>query len=319
MNSNLRKKDMVNFVSSKEIGIFFILLFLCFILSFISPQFLSLSNLINVLRQTSLVAIGAAGMTFVIISGGIDLSIGSILGFSSMVAAIIMNSNGNPWIAILVGLLCGAILGLINGLFISLFKLQPFIVTLCMMIVLRGTIYIFTGGNSIYNFSETFRFLGNGNCFSIPFPIILMFIIYLLTFFLMRNTKVGRFIYAIGDSEKSSIVYGIPYRKYKTIAYTISGIFAAFAGLILAARLDAFTATAGQNYELEVIAAVVVGGTRLSGGEGSVWGSLIGALILGIIKNGLNLLLVSQSFQQITIGLLLLLVVAFDGLRKEIS
>jgi len=293
-----------------------VLIFLCFFMIFASPSFFTVVNIINILNQTIIVAIGAIGMTFVIISAGIDLSIGSILGFSSFVAlSIHQNLISNVWIAILSGLFVGLFLGFFNGFIITKFKLPPFIVTLCMMISIQGLIPLI-GNGSIYNFSNEFGLISKGMIGPIPVPIILLVIVFLLSFIILHNTKIGRFIYAIGNNEKAAILYGIPNKQYKIYAYMFSGFMASLAGLILASGLDAVTTTTGKGYELDVIAAVVLGGTKLKGGEGGVFGSLIGALIIGVVHNGLNLLMINSYTQQIIIGLIILLTVIFDGVSK---
>lgn len=302
----------------KELGALTGLILLCIIMSFSSPYFLSLTNLMNILRQSSLIGIVAAGMTFIIITGGIDLSVGSVLSLSScLTAGMIVNYAWNIWAAIILGLLIGAVFGLINGLLITQIPLPPFIATLGIMGVARGLAFVYTGGAPIYTFPESFKFIGQGMIGVMPFPAVLMLLVYLVFFLLLKRTKLGRYSYAIGGNEEAAILSGISTRRYKAVVYAMTGFLSALAGLVLAARLDAATSVAGDGFELDVIAAVVIGGTSLSGGQGGVIGSLIGALIMGVVRNGLNLLLVSSHWQRVILGLIILAAVTVDVLRKK--
>ncbi|MTI59171.1 MAG: ABC transporter permease [Firmicutes bacterium] len=298
-----------------EKGALMVLLFLCLIIGLSSPFFFNFTNIITILEQTTFIAIGAIGMTFVIISGGIDLSAGAILGGTSFfVLNLHANYGLNIYLTFLFGLLLGIFLGFLNGYLIAKFRLQSFIVTLCMMISIRGMIPLI-GDGSIYSFSDKFIFLTKGTILSIPFSLFLLLVVILFAHIILNHTKIGRFIYAIGNNEKAASLYGISNKKYKIYAYIMSGFSAALAGLVLASRLNAVTTTTGRGYELDVIAAVVLGGTRLSGGEGGIVGSLIGALIIGVVHNGLNLLMVNSFVQQIIIGFVILITVIFDSIR----
>ncbi|SFL64345.1 ribose ABC transporter membrane protein [Halanaerobium salsuginis] len=304
----------------KELGALTGLILLGIIMTVASPHFLTLTNLMNILRQSSLIAIAAAGMTFVIITGGIDLSVGSVLSLSSCLTAGMMVSHGwNVWLAVIFGLLAGGVLGIINGVLITRIPLPPFISTLGMMGVARGFAFVYTDGAPIYGLPESFKYLGAGMIGPVPFPAILMVITYLICYFLLNKTKIGRYAYALGGNEEAAILSGINTKYYKTIVYALTGFFAALAGLILAGRLDAATSVAGDGFELDVIAAVVIGGTSLSGGRGRIVGSLIGALIMGVVRNGLNLLLVSSHWQRVILGLIILLAVTVDVVRKQSS
>lgn len=302
----------------KELGALTGLLLLCVIMSLSSPYFLSLTNLMNVLRQSTLIGIVAAGMTMVIITGGIDLSVGSVLSLAScLTAGMIINQGWNVWLSVAAGILIGAAFGLINGLLITVIPLPPFIATLGIMGVARGLAFVYTNGAPIYTFPKSFRYLGLGMIGPVPFPVILMALIYVIFYVLLKRTKLGRYTYAIGGNEEAAVLSGIPVGKYKIIVYSLTGALAALAGMILAARLDAATSVAGDGFELDVIAAVVIGGTSLSGGQGGVIGSLIGALIMGVVRNGLNLLLVSSHWQRVILGLIILVAVTVDVLRKR--
>ena len=302
----------------KELGALTGLILLCIVMSFASPYFLSLTNLMNVLRQSTLIGIVAAGMTMIIITGGIDLSVGSILSLSScLTAGMIIWYGWNVWLSVALGIIIGAVFGLLNGLLITQIPLPPFIATLGIMGVARGLAFVYTGGAPIYTFPKSFRYLGQGMIGPVPFPVILMLIIYVLFYILLKRTKLGRYTYAIGGNEEAAILSGIQVGKFKTVVYALTGALAALAGMILAARLDAATSVAGDGFELDVIAAVVIGGTSLSGGQGGVIGSLIGALIMGVVRNGLNLLLVSSHWQRVILGVIILVAVTVDVLRKR--
>ncbi|MDI9440439.1 ABC transporter permease [Candidatus Darwinibacter acetoxidans] len=302
----------------KELGALTALILLCVVMSFASPYFFSLTNLMNILRQSTLIGIVAAGMTMIIITGGIDLSVGSVLSLSScLTAGMIIFYGWNVWLSVILGILIGAVFGLINGLLITQIPLPPFIATLGIMGVARGFAFVYTGGAPIYTLPKSFRYLGQGMIGPVPFPVLLMLVIYVIFYLLLKRTKLGRYAYAIGGNEEAAILSGIPVAKYKVIVYSLTSALAALAGMILAARLDAATSVAGDGFELDVIAAVVIGGTSMSGGQGGVIGSLIGALIMGVVRNGLNLLLVSSHWQRVILGLIILLAVTVDVLRKK--
>jgi len=303
----------------RELGALTGLVFLCISLSLLSPDFLRLSNLINVMRQVTVIAIMTAGMTFVILTAGIDLSVGSILGLTSCIMAGLIKSLGIPvCLSVGAGLLLGALLGATNGLLITKARLPPFIATLGMMSVARGLAYVYTHGAPIYGLPSSFRFLGEGMWGPLPFPVLLMVLVFSTAHLVLTRTRLGRYAYAIGGNEEATRLSGVPVDRYKLWVYCISGFLAAVSGAILAARLDSAVPVAGTGSELDVIAAVVIGGTSLMGGEGKVTGSLIGALIMGVVRNGLNLLLVSPYWQSVVIGLIILLAVAVDLLRRRI-
>lgn len=305
-------------IIKKEMGAILGLIILCIIMTFSSPHFLSLNNIMNVLKQSSLIGIVAAGMTFVIISAGIDLSVGSVLSLSSCITAGLMVNNGSSvWLAVLVGLIVGTLMGFINGVLITKIPLPPFIATLGIMGVARGLAFVYTGGAPIYSLPKAFKILGGGTIGPLPVPVILLVIVYTLCYILLKRMKLGRYIYAIGGNEEAAKLSGISTSRYKIMVYSLTGFLAALAGLILAARLDAATSVAGSGLELDVIAAVVIGGTSLSGGRGGVIGSLIGALIMGVVRNGLNLLLVSSHWQRVILGIIILAAVTVDVVRKR--
>ncbi len=295
------------------------LLIFTIIISFMNDRFLTLSNVLNVLRQTSINSIIAAGMTFVILTGGIDLSVGSTLAFSGAVAAMLISNGFSPVIAIIAALAVGALIGILNGLIISKGKLQPFIVTLATMTIFRGATLVFTKGRPIsagYEANaELFSKVGNGYFLGIPIPIYIMVMIFGIGYFILKKTTIGRYVYAVGGNEEASKLSGVNTSKIKTMAYGISGMFAALAGIIITARLSSAQPTAGSGYELDAIAAVVLGGTSLAGGIGSIMGTVTGALIIGILNNALNLMNVSSYYQLLIKGLVILIAVLID--RKK--
>ncbi|ADA67854.1 MULTISPECIES: ABC transporter permease [Thermotoga] len=280
-------------------------------LSILSDRFLTISNLLNVLRQVSVQAIIAFGMTIVIISGGIDLSVGSVFAFSAVVLASILK-QGSIFLAMLAGLGVGALFGLFNGFVIAKAKLQPFIVTLATMAIARSFTLLYTNGMPITGFSDAFRFIGRGEIFSIPVPVFIMFGVFFLTWYLLSQTKLGLYAYSIGGNEEATRLSGVNVDRYKIIFYVISGVYSAVSAMILTARLNSAQPIFGQGYELDAIAAVVLGGASLSGGKGTVFGTLFGALIMGIINNGLNLLNVSPFYQQAVKGSIILAAVLLE-------
>jgi len=295
-----------NFINTYKVecGLIFSLLVLSIIWTASSQYFLTSRNLFNILRQCSITGIVAIGMTFVILTGGIDLSVGSVLGFSSMVAAKYMvNFGGIAFGGILIALLVGLGLGLFNGIFVARVGLAPFIVTLAMMEIARSGTYIVCNGVSIYGFPEVYQFLGSSILRGyIPLMGIIMILLYIFSYFILNRTKLGRFIYALGGNKEAARLSGIKVKFYELIPYIISGLTAAIAGILLSARLNTVDPDAGTGLELDAIAAVVIGGNSLFGGKGSIIGTLIGVFIIGVLKNGLNLLGVSPFWQGMGIG-----------------
>jgi ribose transport system permease protein len=295
------------------------LLILVIIVSVLSPTFFTVPNLLNVFRQTSINAIIAAGMTFVILTGGIDLSVGSILAFSGAVAASMLASGSSVVVATIVAVVIGALSGFANGIVISKGKLQPFIATLATMTILRGLTLVFTNGKPVAigtsNNAISFGKIGGGQIAGIPTPAIIMVLAFAVCFYILTQTKMGRYVYALGGNEEATKLSGLDTDKIKTYVYTISGILAAIAGVIVTARLYSAQPTAGSGYELDAIAAVVLGGTSLSGGQGTIIGTVIGALIIGILNNALNILDVSSYYQMIVKGIVILIAVLLDRKR----
>ena len=294
------------------------LIILMAVITIINSNFLTANNLLNLLLQVTSNALIAFGMTFVILTGGIDLSVGSILALSSALTAGLLGSGMPVTLAILISLILGCILGMMNGLLISYGKLAPFIVTLATMTIFRGATLVYTNGNPITKgLSDTFlfQFLGQGYIVGIPFPVIIMFIVFIVLYVLLHKTAFGKSVYAIGGNEKAAYISGVKLNKVKIIIYSISGIMALISGLIITSRLSSAQPTAGASYEMDAIAAVVLGGTSLSGGKGRILGTLIGALIIGVLNNGLNIIGVSAFWQQVVKGVVILIAVLIDRFK----
>ncbi len=303
------------FVSNS--GILLALAGLIVFFSLTTSTFLTPSNILNVFRQISINAIIAFGMTFTILICGIDLSVGSILA-SSQVITIGLLFMGVPIVPALVcGILMGAVLGMINGFVITKGKIPPFIVTLSMMIIARGLSYVLTGGRPMSFKNDVLTFIGNGYIGPIPFPVVIMVVCLALTSFLLNKTKFGRHVYAVGGNREAARFSGISISKIEILVYTISGLLAGLSGVILAARMSSAQPTSGDGFELDAIAAVVLGGTSFSGGVGKIGGVFIGALIIGVLNNGLNLLHVSSYWQMIIKGLVIVTAVYVDSLKKK--
>lgn len=294
------------------------LIILMAVITIINSNFLTANNLLNLLLQVTSNALIAFGMTFVILTGGIDLSVGSILALSSALTAGLLGSGMPVTLAILISLILGCILGMMNGLLISYGKLAPFIVTLATMTIFRGATLVYTNGNPITKgLSDTFlfQFLGQGYIVGIPFPVIIMFIVFIVLYVLLHKTAFGKSVYAIGGNEKAAYISGVKLNKVKIIIYSISGMLASISGLIITSRLSSAQPTAGASYEMDAIAAVVLGGTSLSGGKGRILGTLIGALIIGVLNNGLNIIGVSAFWQQVVKGVVILIAVLIDRFK----
>lgn len=312
--SNTNREKISDVIS--KMGPLIALLILVVVITVLNPNFISVNNLLNLLRQVSINGLIAFGMTFVIMTGGIDLSVGSVLALSSAFTASLMVNGFNEYIAILIGLLSGVLLGGLNGVLISKGNLAPFIATLATMTVYRGATLVFTGGNPItVSNQEFFSFLGRGYFLGVPTPVIIYFLCFLILYVVLHKTVFGRKTYSIGGNEKASLISGVNVDAMKIKIYAISGLMASIAGIIQASRLSSAQPTAGESFEIDAIAAVVLGGTSMSGGRGRLTGTVIGALIIGTISNGLNLLGVSSFYQNIAKGLVIILAMLVD--RKK--
>lgn len=292
--------------------LFFVVLFV--ILGIFSPNFLDFFNLINLTRQISLYAVIAVGETLVMTLGGIDLSVGSVLALAGVFSAIFHLTLGNLVITVAIGV--GMACGFANGLLVSKLRINPFIVTLGMLNIARGIVLVITKGFPIPIYEGSIITLGQGSFFSLPYLFLFMLGVGILGIFLLGKTTYGNYVKAIGSNESAAWAMGIDVQRVKIVTYTISGLLSGLAGVLLAGRLSAGQANAGIGWELDVIAAVIIGGTSLAGGEGSVLGTLFGAALLGMIRNGLVLFGVSMYWQTIVIGLILVGGVALGTLRE---
>ena len=299
------------------------LLLMCIAMAFLSENFTTTDNFFNVLRQTSVNLCISVGMTLVILTGGIDLSVGSVLALSGAVAAGMAHQGLNLtsmgtyvgftfWGCCLAALLIGAVLGGFNGLLVTRFKVPPFVATLGVMTIARGLTMLYTGGFPITNLGGGFQFIGTGWFLGVPMPVWIAVIIILVFSFYMKETRTGRYIYAIGGNKQATLLSGIRVNRVILLVYTLAGILSAVAGILVTARLDSAQPNAGSGYELDAIAAVVIGGASLSGGRGSIMGTVVGALIIGVLNNGLVLLDVSPFWQQVIKGFVILFAVILD-------
>ncbi|CAH0310675.1 MULTISPECIES: ABC transporter permease subunit [Peribacillus] len=300
-----------------RLGMLIILVLLCVVLAFTAPNFLEMSNLLNVLKQVSINGVLAAGMTLVILTGGIDLSVGAIVALSGVVSVMISQAGVHPLVSISAGLLVGGFFGLVNGFFTAKTKLPAFIVTLGSFTYVRGLAYVISGGYPIVVESDLFKFLGAGRLFLIPTPIYIMVIVYIGMFFVLKYTMFGRHVYAIGGSEEAARLTGIKVERTLMKVYSLSGLLAGLAGVVLAGRLFSGQPTAGLGYELDAIAAVILGGTSLTGGVGRIQGTIIGVLIMGVISNGLTLMDVGYYWQLVVKGGVIIAAVLIDRLRSQ--
>jgi ribose transport system permease protein len=309
----------MNKVDIKKLGPLIGFFLLCIVLSVLSDNFLTMNNWLNILRQVSINALIAFGMTFVILTGGIDLSVGSVLALASALTAGMMASGTDPVLAMLLGVLAGLVMGALNGIIITKGRVAPFIATLATMTIFRGATLVYTDGRPITGFTDSvaFQMIGRGYFLGIPVPVLLMLVIFGLLMFVLRKTTFGRYTYAIGGNEEASRLSGLRVDRIKIWVYSLTGGLSALAGIILTSRLNSAQPTAGTAYELDAIAAVVLGGTSLSGGRGWIFGTFVGALIIGVLNNGLNLLNVSSFYQQVIKGAVILLAVILDR-RKEV-
>ena len=301
----------------RELGLLVALIVLGIIISLASPYFLVPQNLFNILRQVSVIAILAIGETLVLITGGIDLSIGSLVSMTGIIAAYCLGVGLSPWVAIPIGILSGTIAGLINGLVITRLKVNSFIATLGMLGIAQGVALLFSGGMPL-SLRGGFQFIGQGKLFGvIPVPAIIMFIVIILAAFLMRRSVLARYIYAVGGSERAALVSGVRINRVRTIVYMISGTLAGLGGIIVGTNLAVADPTVATGLELDVITAAVIGGASLSGGVGTALGALLGAIIMGVLRNAFVMLHVSGYWQLVVMGVFVILAVAVDNLSAK--
>jgi ribose transport system permease protein len=293
------------------------LVVICLFFFIMSPYFLTVNNLLTVATQTAVIAIIAVGQTYVMITSGIDLSIGSNIALSGMVAAMAMKAGIPLPIALLIALASGCLVGLINGVLVSFGKLPPFIATLGTMTAIRGVDLTLTQGIPISGLPQAFTKFGTDSTLGIPNPVIIMVILVVIFGFILAKTKLGRYVYAIGSNFEAARLSGVNNTKTIITVYIFSGLLAAFAGLIMAARIISAQPAGGSGYELDAVASSVIGGTSTMGGEGAIAGTFIGAFVIGILRNGLNLIGVSPFIQQIVIGCVIVGAVFFDRIKRK--
>ncbi len=301
----------------KESAIFLALLGIMLIITMVAPSFATIGNIYRVTRQISFVAIVALGVFIVILTGGIDLSIGSIVGISGITCGLSMAAGLNPVFAILIGMVTGTIVGLINGALVAYVGITPFIVTLGMLSMARGSIWVMTKGWPVEKIAPSFMFIGQGDFIGIPIPVIIMAVVAIVAHVFLRYSVFGRRVFAIGGNEEATRLSGINVKKIKWIVYGISGFLASITGIILVARFSSAQTSSGDGWELDAIAAAVIGGTSLSGGAGSVLGVLIGAAIMGVIRNGLVLMKVSAYWQTSIMGFIIVLAAIIDRIKNR--
>jgi ribose transport system permease protein len=289
------------------------LVVLVFVLALVSPHFLSWQNLINVLRQASIQFLLSAGLTLCVVAGGIDLSVGAVLGLSACVAAAVI-VGGSPWLGMLAALAVGAACGLVNGITVAYVRIPAFIATYGMLWIAHGLAYVFMKGEVIHGFPPAFRLVGAGHVGPIPAPILVMLAVLGLLHVMLHRTRLGRAIYAVGGNPVAARLSGMPVRQYLVTVYTLSGLLAAFAGLVVIARVNAADSATGEDLLLASIAAMVLGGTSLFGGQGGVVGTAVGSVILSLVLNGMNLLDVKTFWQAFVLGSIVILSVLADQL-----
>ncbi len=311
----------------REAGVYAVLVALYVVMAATEPSFRGWVNLRNVLTQISMVAIVAVGMTYVILTGGIDLSVGSVAALSACVPAILMAEHGwGAGAGLALTLAIGAGLGLVNGLAISFVGLPPFIATLALMVMARGLAFVVSGGGAIYRMPPGYLWFGSGNLAEgvpliekLPVMIVLMFAFFIVGHIVLQRTRLGRYVYSVGSNEEASRLSGVPTNRVKIFGYTMCGALSGLAGLLYTGYVGAAEPTIGDGLELDAIAAVVIGGTSLSGGQGNLPGTFAGALLIGLVRNGLNLMQVNSNYQRVAIGAIIFVAVMIDMFQKRRS
>lgn len=310
-------KAVQHILKVKEMGILGPLIIICIIAEVSNPVFLGPSNIIDLLRSISFTCIVAVGATFILIGGGLDLSVGSVIGLSGMIVGGCLVA-GIPIIpSILISLFVGAVIGFINGFIVVKFHIPPMIVTLGMMYIARGIVYVISKGRSFSPFPDAFNQLGQGTLLGVPYSVYIAFVVLLIGYFLLNHTTFGRSIYAVGGNEEAARVSGINIGKVKILTYCITSFLCGMTGILMAARLSSAQANAGTGWEMTIIAAVIIGGTSMFGGSGSVIGSLIGASIMTVLTNAMVLMNVSIYWQNIVVGAIIIFAVGVDTYRRN--
>ncbi len=319
MQFEIKSNNLINKLSEFSLAVVFIIEVIIF--AQLSPYFLTSDNLLNVTLQASITAIIAVGMTFVILTAGIDLSVGSLVAFSGVIVTSLLRINLPLYavfiIAISGGLIVGAASGYVAGIFVTKFNITPFIVTLALMTIWRGAAFVYTGGRPIWELPDAFSYLGGGRLLGVPIPTIIMIIVFVAAHIVLTKTSFGRYVYAVGGNLEAARLAGIRTNFILISVYVICGVLSAVSGILLASRMNSGQPNAGLMYELDVIAAVVVGGTSLFGGRGTIIGTFIGAMLIAVLRNGLNLMNVGSYVQQIVVGVVILLAVLLDQWRRK--
>jgi ribose/xylose/arabinose/galactoside ABC-type transport system permease subunit len=312
---SLPERKRISFNILHRQGMVIVFITICAVAYLMTPDFLSLGNIRNVLRQVSIIGLLAAGETFVILIGGIDLSIGAVVSLSGCIAAGFQDRG--MFVGVLAGLLTGAAIGLVNGVAVAKGRIQPFVVTLGTMSIAQGLALLYTGGFPIFDLSDSFNSIGSGSISFVPIPVAIFFLVYVIAYLILRYSKFGRYTYSLGGNENATRLSGVNVDRQKILVYTVCGLLAGLGGVVLAARLGIGMPTMGTGYELQAIAAVVIGGTALSGGRGGVVGTILGTLTLGVIYNVLNLLNVTAFYQYIVIGAIIVVAALINELSKR--
>lgn len=301
----------------QEYGVLLALILLCIVMTLSTRNFATQTNIINVIRQVSINGVLAMGMTFVVLTRGIDLSVGSLTALSGVFLALLLRDFGMPIPVVILGSVSlGMLMGAISGYFVAYRNAPPFVVTLAMMTAARGLTFVLSNGRPISPLPSAYLVIGTGNILGIPIPSIIFIVLFIIGALILKYFRIGRYIYAVGGNEKAALVSGISTKAVKLFVYVVSGFLCGVAAIILTARVSAGLPQAGTSYELDAIAATVIGGTSLSGGKGRLWGTLVGVLLIGVVNNGLDLLNVSSFYQQIVKGVIILGAVLIDSGRE---
>lgn len=308
------KRDMMKKIYVKY-GIWMILIGMMILMTCLSENFLSTKNILNLVRQVSFISIIGFGSAFILICGGLDLSPGAVVAVTSVVSASFGRGEHPTALAILIGLCVGLAAGTINGIFVTKLKVPPFIATLGMMTSAKGIAMLYTDGNSVNGLTDSYRIWGAGKLLGIPIPIIIMLVLAVIMYILLEHTPYGRHVVAVGDNEQAAKISGIKTERIMLSVYIIGGVLASVASILMSGRIASGQPLLGEGYEMDAISAAVVGGVSLKGGVGSIWGVVCGALIIGIINNGMNLLGVSSYWQQVVKGIIIVLAIVLDQLK----
>lgn len=315
MNTKTKLRKFV-----KQYIITFVLIALCILFTILNPVFFTLKNLINVMRQMSMIGIASVGGMFVVIQGGIDLSEGAVVSFVNVICAwLMMNAGVSPGVAILVSVIIAAVIGYLNGVLVTLAKMPPLIVTLAVQGILYGVCYIITNSHSIAGFPDSFRFIGQGHIGILPVPVLLVILAFLIGWFILNKTYFGRYIYAIGGNDEVARLSGIRVDRVRRLVYMLGGLFAGISGVVFLSRLMSGQANTGNGFEMDVLTALVLGGVSISGGSGKIFNAVVGIAIIGVLNNGLVLINVNDHVQEVIKGVVLVAAVAFDCLSKNKS